>query len=87
MTETMEPILDRSGEHLGTTDVAIIALRRHLLTLARDLQAGIEPAMARDPEAVRGFRGVDVITSEPDFATVLRQCNQELVGASPRQLA
>jgi phenylpropionate dioxygenase-like ring-hydroxylating dioxygenase large terminal subunit len=87
MTETMEPILDRSGEHLGTTDVAIIAMRRHLLKLARDLEAGIEPAMARDPEAVRGFRGVDVITSEPDFGTVLRQCNQELVGASPRQLA
>ncbi|MBO0893724.1 MAG: hypothetical protein J2O39_05045, partial [Acidimicrobiales bacterium] len=87
MTETMEPVLDRSGEHLGTTDVAIIALRRALLKLARDLEAGVEPAMARDPEAVRGFRGVDVITSEPDFDAVLRQCNEELVGESQRQLA
>jgi phthalate 4,5-dioxygenase oxygenase subunit len=86
MTETMEPVLDRSGEHLGTTDVAIIALRRRLLTLARDLQAGIEPPMARDREAVHGFRGLDVLADEPDFETVLRQCNEELVGTGSRRL-
>jgi hypothetical protein len=49
MTESMGGIVDRSQEHLGTTDVAVIAARRRLLNMARDLAAGIEPGAALQP--------------------------------------
>jgi len=39
----MGPIYDRTKEHLGTTDVAVIAARRLLLDAARDVQGGREP--------------------------------------------
>lgn len=42
------PITDRSREHLGTTDVAVIAMRRKLIKAIEDLQAGTEPAEASD---------------------------------------
>jgi hypothetical protein len=50
VTESMGLIVDRSAEHLGTTDLAILAARRRLLRAARDLQQGIEPNAAQHPE-------------------------------------
>jgi hypothetical protein len=46
----MGPIYDRSQEHLGTTDLAIIAARRRLLEAARQLQHGVEPYSAQHPD-------------------------------------
>jgi len=43
------PITRRDREHLGTTDLAVIAMRRRLLRAATRLQEGIEP-----PEAANG---------------------------------
>jgi phenylpropionate dioxygenase-like ring-hydroxylating dioxygenase large terminal subunit len=57
--ESMGPIIDRSREHLGTTDKAIIQFRRCLLDAARDLQNGIEPPGA-DSKAYRNLRAADV---------------------------
>src|SRR5581483_11277218 len=52
--EGMGPIYDRTQEHLGTSDLAIIAARRMLLQSIRDLQAGREPAAPfADPSHVR----------------------------------
>ena len=49
VTESMGPICDRSEEHLGTTDVAVIRMRAMLLKAARDLAEGKEPpAVAGD---------------------------------------
>jgi hypothetical protein len=42
-TETQGPIFDRSREHLGVTDKAIIAMRRQLLAGIEELQAGRDP--------------------------------------------
>jgi hypothetical protein len=39
----MGPIVDRSEEHLGTSDLAIITTRRLLLQAARDVAAGRDP--------------------------------------------
>jgi len=50
MVESMGPIYDRSHERLGTTDAAIIQMRRCLLKAARDLAAGAEPHAATHPE-------------------------------------
>ena len=50
ITESMGPIVDRTGEHLGGGDVYLIAVRRFLLKAVRDFQKGIEPpGLVRDP--------------------------------------
>ena len=49
MQETMGSIVDRTSEHLGISDSAIIRTRRSLIRAARMLdEHGIEPATVRD---------------------------------------
>ena len=43
VTESMGEVCDREREHLGTSDAAIIFLRRLLLKAVRGLQEGEEP--------------------------------------------
>jgi hypothetical protein len=43
ITESMEPIVDRTEEHLGTTDRAVVIGRHLLIQAARSLQQGKEP--------------------------------------------
>ena len=42
-TESQGAIMDRSNEHLGTTDRAVIMMRRQLLKAIEDIQAGRDP--------------------------------------------
>jgi phthalate 4,5-dioxygenase len=50
-TESMGPIADRTQEHLGPTDVVIIAMRRRLLAAAKALQdSGVPPPGVDTPE-------------------------------------
>ena len=72
MTEGMGPIVDRRREHLGASDMAIIALRRRLLSLLRDLERGVEP-LAPSRGALYRVRSVDALSSEPDLHRFLRQ--------------
>ena len=65
----MGPIYDRSKEHLGTTDVAVIHMRRELITLARQLQQGIEPAILSDPGRFRAVP-MDLVTSEESLEDI-----------------
>ena len=60
VTEGGEPIIDRTQEHLGTSDTAIIRMRRLLLAGARALQQGKEPVAARGGPiyAVRSYSTV-----------------------------
>ena len=45
MTESMGPVMDRTNEHLGSTDAAIIRARRRLLEAAKQLRdTGVAPA-------------------------------------------
>jgi nitrite reductase/ring-hydroxylating ferredoxin subunit len=48
VTESMGTVYDRTSEHLGSTDKAIIRMREQLIKAARDLANGIEPP-ALDP--------------------------------------
>jgi len=50
--ETMGAIYDRTKEHLGSADTAIIMMRRLLMKLARDLEAGHEPYAAQHGEVL-----------------------------------
>ncbi len=59
--ESMGPIVDRSREHLGSTDVGIIRVRQRLLEAARQLRdCGKEPLGVADPTAYRR-RGCQVV--------------------------
>jgi len=49
--ESMGPIVDRSREWLGASDSAIIAWRKKILGLAKDLQNGQPPTMAANGAA------------------------------------
>lgn len=58
--ESMGYIVDRSKEHLGTTDRAIITLRRLLLEATGDVEEGQDP-LGVNPESYRHIRAVDTI--------------------------
>ncbi len=54
-TETMGPIYDRSQEHLGVSDMTVIAMRKFLLNATRAVAAGKEP-----PHIIRTAAQTDV---------------------------
>jgi len=58
VTESMGPIYDRTGEHLGSTDKAISRMRHILISAAKGLAAGAEApvvgAADLDFSAIRG---------------------------------
>jgi phenylpropionate dioxygenase-like ring-hydroxylating dioxygenase large terminal subunit len=56
--EGMGPICDRSREHLGTTDRAVIAARQLLLEACDDVEAGRDPR-GTDPADYRNARAAD----------------------------
>jgi phthalate 4,5-dioxygenase oxygenase subunit len=61
VTETMGPIYDRSQEHLGTSDKAIIRMRRLLLAAARHVaEGGDAPAVEGDLD-YRSIRSAEKI--------------------------
>jgi hypothetical protein len=70
MTDSMGSISDRTKEHLGTSDTAIIAARRIILKTVRDLQEGVEPYAASHPEVFH-VRALDIVSSEGDFVKLL----------------
>ena len=80
VVDSMTPILNRTVEHLGTADAAIIAYRRLLMRLARALQQGEEPWMASHPEAYR-VRPLDVVVPEANLnGLIASHRSQVMVG-------
>ena len=77
LVEMMGTIADRSKEHLGTSDVAVIAARRTLLRLAKDLAAGKEPDLPHMPDAF-GVRPIDVKTADPGLDAVVETYRDKL---------
>ncbi len=59
--ESMGPIQDRSDEHLGLTDKAIVRMRKILLGLARQTQEGAEPAIAALRTDYRSIRSAAAV--------------------------
>lgn len=53
MQESMGPVVDRTEEHLGSTDVGIVTARRRLLAEARALAAGNRNVSGRNPSQHR----------------------------------
>jgi phthalate 4,5-dioxygenase oxygenase subunit len=72
VTDTMGPILDRSKEHLGVEDTAVIMYRRLLLENIKKVQEGQDPLFVVRSEhenAWTGLAGGRVIPEESDFRT------------------
>jgi phthalate 4,5-dioxygenase len=67
MMESMGPIYDRTQEHLGSSDVAVISTRRRLINAARQLVDGIEPYPATHPELYRRRSAVKVLANGVPF--------------------
>ncbi|HEY2593415.1 MAG TPA: Rieske 2Fe-2S domain-containing protein [Chloroflexota bacterium] len=61
--ETMGPIYDRTQEHLGSADAAIIMMRRLLTRLAQQLEAGTEPFAAQHGE-IMTVRSAGLLTGK-----------------------
>jgi hypothetical protein len=68
--DSQGPIVDRTVEHLGTTDIAIIEWRKLMLRLARDLREGQEPPQARNPDAYWVRSGGAIAASSVGFEEV-----------------
>ena len=63
--ESMGALTWRAGEHLGSSDSAIIAYRRRLLTECRNLQEGVESYAATHPECYK-VRSASVLVSRDE---------------------
>lgn len=70
MLDGMGPIADRRGEHLGTTDTAIIVARLRLLEAAKALQRGREPIAPHRGEAY-GVRSLDVVAPQDNLDALM----------------
>ena len=64
---SMGLIADRTREHLGTTDLGIIATRRRFLRSARELADGLAPVAARNGELYHIRSGAVTIPSGVPF--------------------
>jgi phenylpropionate dioxygenase-like ring-hydroxylating dioxygenase large terminal subunit len=82
VVESMGPICDRWNEHLGTSDIAVIAMRRRLLDEAKALEAGTAPKAAASG-ALYQVRPLDIITPVEDLKT-LAQLNDARMKAAAR---
>jgi hypothetical protein len=68
ITESEGPIYDRTTERLGSSDVAIIAIRRRLLAVARALaDEGITPPGVDDPHVFAVRSGGVILPRDADW--------------------
>jgi len=73
MITSMGPIIDRTKEHLGTTDAMVIATRRKLIRAAKQLRdEGIMPPASRDPSAYRARSCSAVLPSGVNWVEAFR---------------
>ncbi len=82
IVESMGPICDRWNEHLGTSDIAVIAMRRRLIEEAKALQRGQAPRAAHSG-ALYGVRPLDIIAPTADL-TALATLNAARMRAARR---
>ena len=67
----MGPIVDRTGEHLGTTDRAVVVMRNVLLDAVATVEAGGDP-LGADASFYDIFPTERIIADDADWRTELR---------------
>tara|TARA_A100001037_G_scaffold40129_1_gene31225 strand:- start:5498 stop:6844 length:1347 start_codon:yes stop_codon:yes gene_type:complete len=78
--ESLGVIQDRTQEHLGATDKAIIANRKLLISAIADVSAGKEPQISlrpEDPSSCRGPVAIDTIAPANTWQTAWKQTAKE----------
>jgi nitrite reductase/ring-hydroxylating ferredoxin subunit len=76
MTEGMGYICDRTEEHLGSSDVAIIHMRRMMLRMLEAFERGAEPYAATHPEVYR-VQPLDVESDNAELPAVLEEYQED----------
>jgi hypothetical protein len=66
VTESMGAICDRTQEHLGAADTAIIVMRRLLMRMARRVEEGNQLELVQHPDWFH-TQPMDTTTAESDF--------------------
>lgn len=69
-------IIDRTGEHLVSSDRAIVTARRTLIKMARALEEGIEPVALSDPELFAA-RAISKVSPHDNFDDLLEEHGDE----------
>jgi hypothetical protein len=69
--DSQGPIVDRSREHLGPTDLGILHWRKYIMEAARALQEGAEPAEASRQHRYAVRSGGCVTHRSKDLAAVM----------------
>ena len=87
VVEGMGDIVDRTREHLGTSDMAVIAMRRILLNGAKALLQGEEPAVAHQPDAYGVHAWSAVLGQDRDGFMQNPQVQQFMVSPAVRAKA
>ncbi|MDT7706933.1 MAG: phthalate 4,5-dioxygenase [Pseudonocardiales bacterium] len=81
LQEGMRPIVDRSKEHLGTADIAILSARRLLINMAKKLLQGVEPTAPHEPQNYN-LRPLEVFDPQDDFRSILEKYDATLGAAA-----
>jgi hypothetical protein len=82
VTESMGPILDRTSEHLGSTDALIIRTRRRLISAARALEEhGAIPPGVEAPELYRQRSGGVLLPRDVNWWDATAERRAEFVAA------
>lgn len=80
ITEAMGPIYDRGREHLGTSDVMVVRVRRRLLDAARALaDKGTIPPGVDEPEVYRVRSGGVVLDEGVDWCSATEELRKAYV--------
>ncbi len=88
MTESMGSIMDRSREHLGTTDALIIRTRRKMLASARALvENGVVPPGVDSPEVYHQRSGGIILPRSADWWEATRDLREKFEVGTPMQAA
>ena len=78
MTESMGTVMDRSREHLGTTDALIIRTRRKMLACARALaETGVVPPGVDSPEVYHQRSGGIILPRSADWWEATREVREQ----------
>jgi hypothetical protein len=81
---SMGTIVDRTREHLGTSDLAIVSVRRRLLRATKELQEhGTIPAEVDDPEAYMVRSDAVLIPAGESWIAATEDRRRVLAGVNP----
>ena len=79
ITESMDHIVDRTHERLGTSDTMIIKTRQRLINAARALQEGVPAPAADNPELYQVRSGGVILSRDADWLEATEELRKAFV--------